>query len=103
MAINVDTGHLWLQQLARLWDKGHRDQAQLAGSRARHVIEHLALQTVDHCIRACGARSLNRPSPVERIHRDLSFYVRHDNDDHILSTIGKAVLGQPFDPSFYKP
>jgi alkylation response protein AidB-like acyl-CoA dehydrogenase len=103
MVINIDTGHLWLRQLARLWDERRRDEAQLAGSRARHVIEHLSLETVDHCIRACGARSLNRPSPIERIHRDLIFYVRHDNDDHILATIGKAALGQHFDPSFYKP
>jgi hypothetical protein len=29
--------------------------------------------------------------------------VRHDNDDHILGTIGKSILGQQHDPSFYKP
>jgi alkylation response protein AidB-like acyl-CoA dehydrogenase len=67
------------------------------------VIEHIALETVDHCIRACGARSLVRPSPVERILRDLTFYVRHDNDDHILATIGRAMLGETHDPTFYKP
>ena len=49
------------------------------------------------------SRCLNRPSPLERIYRDLSFYVRHDNDDHILATIGKEALGQAHDPSFYKP
>jgi hypothetical protein len=46
---------------------------------------------------------LMRSNPVERIYRDLSLYIRHDNDDHILATIGKALLGQDFDPSFYKP
>lgn len=103
MAVNVESAHLWLQHVARLWDTGRREQAQLAGSRARHLTEHLALETVDHCIRACGARSLVRPSPIERILRDLTFYVRHDNDDHILATIGRAVLGQTHDMSFYKP
>jgi len=103
MSINIDTAHLWLRHVARLWDTGQREDAQLAGSRARHVIEHLAEDTVRQCIRACGARSLNRPAPLERIYRDLSFYVRHDNDDHILATIGKAVLGQRYDQSFYKP
>jgi hypothetical protein len=29
--------------------------------------------------------------------------VRHDNDDHVLATIGKAVLGKNYDVSFYKP
>jgi alkylation response protein AidB-like acyl-CoA dehydrogenase len=103
MSINVETAHLWLRHVAEMWEKGKRQEAQVAGSRARHIIERLAEDAVKHAIRACGARSLNRPSPLERIYRDLSFYVRHDNDDHILSTIGKSLLGQSFDPSFYKP
>ncbi len=103
MSIHLETAHLWLRHVAGLWDADRREEAQLAGSRARHLVEHLAEETVHHAIRACGARSLLRPSPVERILRDLSFYIRHDNDDQVLATIGKAVLGQPFDVSFYKP
>lgn len=103
MSIHVETAHLWLRHVAGLWDDGRRQEAQLAGSRARHLIEHLAEETVGHAIRACGARLLLRPSPVERIYRDLTLYLRHDNDDHILATIGKSLLGQEFDPSFYKP
>ncbi|MSO41415.1 MAG: acyl-CoA dehydrogenase [Solirubrobacterales bacterium] len=103
MLINVEAGHLWLDYVASLWDGGHREEAQLCGSRARHVIEHLAEETLHHCIRACGARALVRPSPIERILRDLTFYLRHDNDDHILATIGRAALGETHDPSFYKP
>lgn len=103
MSINVETAHLWLRHVATLWETGKYGEAQIAGSRARHVVEHLAEDTVKHCIRACGARCLNRPSALERIYRDLSFYVRHDNDDHILAMIGKSLLGQTHDPSFYKP
>jgi alkylation response protein AidB-like acyl-CoA dehydrogenase len=102
-AINIETAYLWLQHVAQMWDTGRHPEAQLAGSRARHIIEHLADDTVRRCIRACGARSLNRPSPMERIYRDLSFYIRHDNDDQILATVGKSLLGQAHDPSFYKP
>jgi alkylation response protein AidB-like acyl-CoA dehydrogenase len=103
MAVDVQTAHLWLAHVAGLWDTGQLADARAAGSRARHLIEHLALSTVDNCVRACGARSLVRPSPVERILRDLTFYVRHDNDDHILATIGRAALGVDHDSSFYKP
>ncbi len=103
MSIHVETAHLWLRHVARMWDDGRRQEAQLAGTRARHLIEHLAEETVGHAIRACGARMLMRSNPVERIYRDLSLYIRHDNDDHILATIGKALLGQGFDASFYKP
>jgi len=102
-SINVETAHLWLRHVARLWETGNHEEAQIAGSRARHIIEHLAEDAVQHCIRACGARCLNRPSALERIFRDLSFYIRHDNDDHILAMIGKSLLGQTYDPSFYKP
>jgi alkylation response protein AidB-like acyl-CoA dehydrogenase len=103
MSINVDTAHLWLRHVAQLWDEGRWEEARLAGSRARHLIEHLAEETLHHCIRSCGARCLIRPSPVERVLRDLTFYLRHDNDDQILATIGKALLGQHFDPAFHKP
>jgi len=103
MGINVDTAHLWLRHVARLWELERRSEAQLAGSQARYLVEQLATQTLEHCIHACGARSLNRPSPVERIFRDLTFYARHDNDDHILATIGRALLGLSHDASFYKP
>jgi alkylation response protein AidB-like acyl-CoA dehydrogenase len=103
MAINVETGNLWLRHVADMWETGSYDEARLAGSRARYLIEHLSRDTVEECIHACGARCLNRPSPIERIHRDLSFYLRHDNDDHILATVGKSILGESHDPSFYKP
>ena len=103
MSVAVETGRLWLRHVAGLWDEGRLAEARVAGTNARHLIERLSMDTVDHCIRACGARSLVRPSPVERILRDLTFYVRHDNDDHILATIGRAALGETYDPSFYKP
>lgn len=103
MRVDLDTATLWLAHVASLWDHGRSEPAREAGVRARHVIEHLALSTVDNCIRACGARSLVRPSPVERILRDLTFYVRHDNDDHILATIGRSALGRQHDASFFKP
>jgi alkylation response protein AidB-like acyl-CoA dehydrogenase len=103
MSVNVETAHLWLKHVAQLWETGRYDEAKVGGSRARHVVEHLAEETVRHAIRACGARCLNRPSSLERIYRDLSFYVRHDNDDHILAMIGKSLLGLTHDPSFYKP
>jgi alkylation response protein AidB-like acyl-CoA dehydrogenase len=103
MSVNVETAHLWLKHVAHLWETGRYLEAQIAGSRARHVVEHLAEDTVKQCIRACGARCLIRPSALERVYRDLSFYVRHDNDDQILATIGKSALGLTHDPSFYKP
>lgn len=103
MSLNVETAHLWLRHVAGLWDSGREDEARIAGSRARYLAEHLAEETVGHAIRACGARSLVRPSPLERIYRDLSLYIRHDNDDQILATLGRELVGESHDLSFYKP
>lgn len=102
MAVNVETSRLWVQRVANLWDMGNEHDAQAAGNMARHAIEHLALDTLEHAVRACGARSLNLPSPVGRVARDLSFYTRHDNDDHLLATIGRSILGEAFDLSFFR-
>ena len=103
MSLNVETAHVWLKHVAELWDTNRIEEAKVAGIRARYVVERLATEILDHCIRACGARSLVKPSPVERIYRDLSIYVRHDNCDQVLATIGAQVLGRDHDGSFFRP
>ena len=102
MAIAIETAHLWLHRVARLWTGGEFEAARLAAARVRYLVEQLAEDVVRRCMRACGARSLIRPSPVERIYRDLGFYLRHDSDDQVLSTIGRDVLGDPADISFFR-
>lgn len=102
MSLNVETANLWLRHVADLWDANRTEEAKVAGIRVRWLVERLAMETLDHCVRACGARSLVKPSPVERIYRDLSIYVRHDNSDQILATIGRQVLGRDYDGSFFR-
>jgi alkylation response protein AidB-like acyl-CoA dehydrogenase len=100
MALNLESGHLWLRHVADLWEAGRPAEAKSAGNRARYLLEAWTTDTVEHAVHACGARSLIRPSPLERIYRDLSFYVLHDNADLVLATIGREILGQPYDGSF---
>lgn len=102
MLLNLKSAHLWMRKVATLWENGDKKNAQLEGNNLRYLVEQFSTQTVEHAIHACGARSMIRPSRLERIHRDLSFYARHDNDDQILSTIGRSVLGEGFDVSFFK-
>jgi alkylation response protein AidB-like acyl-CoA dehydrogenase len=101
MALNLESAHLWLRRVADLWESGRAAEARSAGNRARFLLEAWATDTVQHAVHACGARGLIRPSPLERIYRDLSFYVLHDNSDQVLATIGREVLGQPHDASFF--
>jgi len=102
-AMNIDTMHFWLRHTATLWETGQQLGAKQAGNRARYITEQLATETVNDCIHTCGARSLIQPSPIERILRDLSFYVLHDNRDRVLSSIGQEILGQSYDRSYFGP
>ena len=102
MRMNIDTCHLWLERTAGHWDAGDQAKAKESGNMTRWLLEQLSVETVNHAIHICGARSLIKPSPLERIFRDLSFYARHDNDDLLLSSIGKSVLGIDHDLSFFK-
>ena len=69
MALNVESAPPLAPPRVTLWDIGEHEEAQLAGSRARHLLEHYAEETVQHAVRACGARS---PQPAQRARADLS-------------------------------
>jgi alkylation response protein AidB-like acyl-CoA dehydrogenase len=101
MGLNLDSSRLWLRNVAGLWQQDRRAEARSAGNRARYLLEQWALDTLERAVKTCGARALIRPSPLERIHRDLTFYVRHDNADSVLATIGRELLGRPHDGSFF--
>ncbi|WDE08025.1 acyl-CoA dehydrogenase family protein [Thalassomonas viridans] len=100
--LNIDTLHLWMQQVAASLDKQQFDVAREQGAQFRYLAEQLAQEGVALCIKICGARCLNKPSALERIYRDLTIYVQHDNADHILATIGRRALGLQVDNAFFK-
>lgn len=101
MKMNLDTCHLWLQRTAGFWESGDQAAAKQSGNNVRYILEQHSMEIVNHAVHICGARSLIRPSKLERIYRDLSFYVRHDNDDLLLASIGKSVLGIGHNQSFF--
>ena len=90
--INIETLELWLVQVAEKLSGKDFAGAKIDGSKVRYLAEQLAEDSVKRCIKICGARSLNKPSRLEKIFRDLSMYVLHDNADHVLATIGRGLL-----------
>ena len=74
-------------------------QAQLAAHMYRVVAEEQALKVVQLAIKACGASATMSHYPLERIHRDLTCYARHENADNLKATVGKAELGAEYDPT----
>lgn len=101
MEINIKSAHMWLDNVAKLWNEDDFEAAKLQGNMARYQVEQLSTDTLNHAIHVCGARGLIKPSSLERIVRDLTLYARHDNDDQLLATIGKSILGKQHDSSFY--
>ncbi len=99
--MQLDTLNLWLERVA---SKLQEDQpgAHLDANKVRYLAEQLAEDSVKRCIKICGARCLNKPSRLEKIYRDLSIYVEHDNADHVLASIGRRLLQQPVDDAFFK-
>jgi len=100
--LNIDTLDLWLNQVAFHLDQNNNLAAQEAASQFRVLAEQLSEEGVQRCIKICGARCLNRPSRLERIYRDLTIYVQHDNADHILATLGRKALGLKVDKAFHR-
>ncbi len=102
MMVNVESAQLWLRHVAQLWESKCQEEARETGIRARYVVEKLTEDTLNHAIRACGARCLNGANVLERTFRDLTFYFRHDNADNLLASIGCFALDEQYDGSFFR-
>ena len=49
----------------------------------------MALCMSERCV---GARGLLQPEPFERLHRDLTHYLRQPAPDAVLADVGRFVL-----------
>ncbi|MEZ0484688.1 acyl-CoA dehydrogenase family protein [Fibrella aquatica] len=107
MAIRVETGNLWLAQAGAnndAWIQTGIRQPELAASMAtktvayanmtRTAIEAICLDVLRLAERSIGARGLLRPLPFERIHRDLTMYLRQPAPDATQADIGQYVSQQ---------
>ena len=86
MAMAVEGGNLWFDGAAR-----HCDSAVYAHL-MRSAIEQIGLRVMQLAERCVGARGLLRPSPLERLHRDLTHYLRQAAPDAVLAAAGAHVL-----------
>ncbi len=105
MAWRVESGRLWLEgaaQHAAGAAPGGGDDADADADAGRIVgyarmmrsaIEDHALRVLALADRSVGARGLLRPEPFERLHRDLTHYLRQPAPDETLAEAGRHVLG----------
>ncbi|MBO0930147.1 acyl-CoA dehydrogenase family protein [Fibrella aquatilis] len=96
MACQIESGNLWLTQAGAnndAWLHDGTDPARIVAyaNMTRTAIEAICLRVMHLCEKSVGARGLLRPLPFERIHRDLTMYLRQPAPDATLVDIGRWV------------
>lgn len=97
MAYLIESGNQWLRTAGDNIDKWAAEGTDWTTviaytNMTRTAIEEICLRVMPLAERCVGARGLLRPHPFERIHRDLTLYLRQPAPDATLVDIGKYVL-----------
>ncbi len=117
VAILIEGGNNWLRgaalqadtllrattgEMDGAGDNGNNNHADTRAARnervvayanmTRTAIESICLECMRLCERSVGARGLLRPHPLERIHRDLTLYLRQPATDAALNDAGRYAL-----------
>lgn len=97
MAYLIESGNQWITTAGAKADEwqergGEADRMVAYANMTRTAIEEICLRVMPLAERSVGARGLMRPLPFERIHRDLTFYLRQPAPDATLVDIGRYVL-----------
>ncbi|MBF9223202.1 acyl-CoA dehydrogenase family protein [Hymenobacter ruricola] len=96
MAIALESGRQWVRGAA-----GHAARPRAAAdaeatvayaNMMRTAIETICLDMLRLAERCVGARGLLAPQPFERLHRDLTHYLRQPAPDGALADVGRFVL-----------
>ena len=101
MAILLESGRQWVRGAAE--HAARPGAATPEGAEAtvayanmmRTAIETICLDLLRLAERCVGARGLLRPQPFERLHRDLTHYLRQPAPDGALADVGRFVLEGP--------
>ncbi len=96
----VESGNQWLTAAGQKNDKWlaegeQADKIVAYANMTRTAIEDICLRVMPLAERCVGARGLMRPLPFERIHRDLTFYLRQPAPDATVADIGRFVSTNP--------
>jgi alkylation response protein AidB-like acyl-CoA dehydrogenase len=99
-AILIESGNQWLKAAAERVDlspAAGADSATTLGyaNMTRTAIETICLEIIRIVERSVGVRGLLRPSPIERILRDLTMYLRQPAPDAALAQVGQVALESP--------
>jgi alkylation response protein AidB-like acyl-CoA dehydrogenase len=96
MTLLIESGNLWLRGAA---DHASRPTAEsdaeatvAYANMMRTAIEEICLRMLHLAERCVGARGLLKPEPFERLHRDLTHYLRQPAPDAAQADAGRFAL-----------
>ena len=97
MTLLVEGGQLWLTGAAARYPTSEQEEAQAESvvayaNMVRSAVEDICLRVLRLAERSVGARGLLRPHPLERLHRDLTHYLRQPAPDAALADVGRYAL-----------
>ncbi|SFQ57196.1 acyl-CoA dehydrogenase family protein [Hymenobacter arizonensis] len=98
MAIALESGQQWLRGAAEHAARPDATTPEAAeatvayANMTRTAIETICLTMLQLAERSVGARGLLQPLPFERLHRDLTHYLRQPAPDGSLADVGRFVL-----------
>ncbi|MDO7849630.1 acyl-CoA dehydrogenase family protein [Hymenobacter sp. M29] len=96
MALALESGHQWVrgaaEHAARPNATAEAEATVAYANMMRTAIETICLDMLQLAERCVGARGLLQPLPFERLHRDLTHYLRQPAPDGALADVGRFVL-----------
>ncbi|WP_262386197.1 acyl-CoA dehydrogenase [Hymenobacter sp. BT491] len=103
LALLVESGNQWLRSAAEHASRPAaiaEPEATVAyANLTRTAIEDICLRVLQLAERCVGARGLLRPLPFERLHRDLTHYLRQPAPDAAIADAGRFVLSEANTPA----
>lgn len=92
LAMLRKTGNLWLQDTGKMMDGRYTDPSGFMhrSNMFRSVTREICEEVLKICEMSVGLQGMMEPHPLERIHRDLSVYLKQPGPDRTLNAVGKA-------------
>ncbi len=94
LSILRETGRLWLRKAGKTLDRRHQNPVSCIdhADKFRTIVREICEEVLSLCEMCVGLQGMMQPHPLERIHRDLSVYLKQPGPDKALNSVGTAFL-----------
>ncbi|MGB7392839.1 MAG: acyl-CoA dehydrogenase family protein [Pricia sp.] len=92
LSILRETGNLWLSEMGKVMDRRYKSPSECVryANMFRTVVREICEETLQLCELSVGLQGMIAAHPLERIHRDLSVYLKQPGPDRVLQQIGST-------------